>query len=95
MATVSQIQASLRNVTDDIVGARQQFDRGKSIIGQADAVMGNLGTTYGGIITAIDDGVAANPSNVMWQELAARKAALIAESVALKAETAAAVAALA
>jgi len=94
MATVSQIRASLRNVEDDIVRARKVFDQGKDAIVGADNVMGGLGATYAAIIAAIDAGVAAKPSNAMWLELAARKDALVAEAVAFKTETAAAVAGL-
>ena len=90
----SQIEASLANVRDDIIKARQRFVGGVAAIGQANGTLGVLATTYGAVLQAITDGLAADPTDTAFVILDARRDKLVAEYLALKAETQTAVDAL-
>ena len=91
MPTFCEIEEALANVRGDIVNARQLRDRSVQQIGQANASLGNIPTTYGSVISAIDAAAGTDPA---YADLKLRKDKMVAEYVALKAEVQAAVDAL-
>lgn len=88
-------RARLDNVVQDIEQARTQYEGAVAAIGAANNLLGNLPTTYATVISTIDAGAAANPTDAAWQTAKAEKDLHVGDFAALKAVVQAAVDALA
>ena len=92
--TYSEIKIGLDKCAADIASERARVTGGKNSITLANNNLAGYPAKYGPLVTAIDEYLAANPTDAAAQVCKAEMDALVAEFVALQSETAALVTAI-
>ena len=92
--TYSEIKTGLDKCAADIASERARVASGKNSIALANNNLAGYPAKYGPLVTAIDEYLAANPTDAAAQVCKAEMDALVAEFVTLQAETAALVTAI-
>jgi len=92
--TYSEIKIGLDKCAADIASERARVTGGKNSITLANNNLAGYPAKYGPLVTAIDEYLAANPTDAAAQVCKAEMDALVAEFVSLQSETAALVTAI-
>ena len=76
--------AFMKEIGETITQVDKQMANALQAIAVAESTLNGMPATYGPFITSLDAAVGANPGNVTWEELKARKDLFVSEFNVLK-----------